>query len=250
MAHAGVVVMIIGVMFSSGSTSTSISLDKGGPSAVAQGYAFSYQGRRPGGPGIEIAEFRAERGGRTFAAPIVMEYTEHQAVRRPYVREGLLSDLYVSPVEIGDRTVTPTASVTDGGWISLPAVVPGTKATLTLLGMQVEQDMAKLRYQPEHGPPVDVEATKGRPVTAAGITFEVRRLLVSSAKDMSSITAGADVALSGGGVAEAAVIQVSVKPLVSLVWLGLILITLGGVLAAARRIRDGSLRSESDSGSA
>jgi cytochrome c biogenesis factor len=236
-SHAGVALLAIGVVFSSSARSVSVDLTKGGAAGSVFDYSLSYKGRRADGPGREVAEFRVSGRGQTFTAPIVMEYTEHEAVRRPYVRAGVLSDLYVSPVEIGDRTVRPTASVTQDGWISIPAEIPGTKSRLTLVGMQVEQDMAKLRYQPESGPAIDVEAVKDKPVSAGGVTFEVRQLLVSSAKDLSSVTAGADVALSGPGIPDLAVVQVSVKPLISLVWLGLCLVALGGGMAAWRRIR-------------
>lgn len=247
LAHSGVALLLIGAIFSAGAKSAGVSLDKNGPSAKAFGYSFSYKGRRAEGAGREVAQFTAKKDGRQFDVPIVTRFAEGRAVRFPYVRQRIISDLYVAPVEIGSATITPTASVREEGWVALPAELPGTEATVTIQGMQVEQNMVKLKYQPVEGEPSVVEAFKGRPVEVDGLTLEVMRLIIVSSKDMSGVTAGADIAVSGGNIKETAVIDVSVKPLVSLVWLGLLLITVGGIMAAANRIREGSRGRDWDS---
>ena len=125
--------------------------------------------------------------------------------------------------------------MTDEGWISLPIKIPGTQSTVSLLGMQVEADLAKLEYLPESGRAIEFEVSRDRPAFVDGYEFGFRRLMVTSSRDMSSVTAGVDLAVTGRGLKEKVVVEISTKPLMWVLWLGTALILVGGAMALARR---------------
>ena len=242
-ACGGAALLILGLVLSTiGGTSKTLSLTRNGPPARAAGWQFAYRGRENFGPGRETFRLLAKCGAVEIETPIGIEFTKRGPVRKPYILSSLLRDVYISPVDTGDVVLTPTATVTDEGWVSLPFAIPGTGATLSLLGLQVKSGMAKLRYTPARGKPADLEVAKGKPAVVDGIRLEFVRLMVNSSHDMSTITAGADVSASGRGIRDRVVVEVSAKPLISLLWLGSALILLGGVMALlGRRVDNGIL---------
>lgn len=239
LAHAGVALMVIGIIISATGTSDTIFLRQSGPPEQSSGYAFDYMGREMVGEGEEMMKVRAKRAGRLLDMPMLMRHTQRGSVRAPHIRSSLLGDLYVSPLEIRSTILTPTASVTDEGWVAPPLRIGGSGAVLELAGMQVEENAAKLRYTPREGQPVEFMVGSRTPSEVDGYRFEFRKLFVESSKDMGAIIAGVDIALSGGDIEpETAVIEVSTKPLMSLLWLGTLLIMLGGAAACLGRRSD------------
>ena len=234
-AHAGVVLMIVGIVFSSRGTSATLTLSQNGPPGRAAGWEFAYAGRRIAGPNRDLIRLVATRGGSKFEALPAVESTQRGSVKSPWIGTSIAGDLYVSPVQVRAETLLLTASVTDEGWISLPIKIPGTQSTVSLLGMQVEADLAKLEYLPESGRAIEFEVSRDRPAFVDGYEFGFRRLMVTSSRDMSSVTAGVDLAVTGRGLKEKVVVEISTKPLMWVLWLGTALILVGGAMALARR---------------
>lgn len=237
-AHIGVVLMVAGIAFSSTGPSQKVIITEGGSPKKAFGWAVSYHGREQGGPNELIAKLGLERDGRRLDVPLSMEMTERGAVKRPYIRSSVAGDLYVSPGDLSGTTIMPTASMTDQGLVSVPAEIPGSKATITLLGMQVEQDLARVRYNPPQGKPVVFDVGKGTPADVDGYHFEFRRLVAQGSHDMSAMVVGVDLNVTGNDVREQIEVEISKKPLIGMLWLGMALIVAGGVISAIRRFID------------
>lgn len=234
-ALAGVALVIVGLVFSSRGTSIRLTLPENGPPARAAGWEFTYAGRQGAGANRDLIKIIAERGGSRFVALLAVESTERDAAGSRWINRTIAGDLHILLVETKSVILMPTASVTHEGWTALPARIPGTRSTVSLLGTQVTQDLAKLQYTSESGKTVVFEVTKGRPALMDGYAFALRRLTVTSSPDMSSVIAGVDLVVTGRGLREKVVVEVSTKPLTWMPWLGTALILAGGAIALVRR---------------
>lgn len=234
-AHAGVALFLIGVIFSSTGTSTRLELEKDGKPQRASGYAFSYHGKKRHGQNKESILISAKRGTKHFSAPLHIEYGQQGMVQRPYVKAGLLSDLYISPFELLSTTVTATASMTDNGWVSMPTPIPGTGSAISLAGMQYEAQTAIIEYIPPDGNPQEITVSASKPATIDGFTFSFISFMSKNMGEMSHMTVGATLGVAGAGLKEVAIVDVTRKHMMSMVWLGTALIPLGGIIAVLRR---------------
>lgn len=242
-AHVGVVLLILGVVFSTSGKSSRMVLTQNGSAKRAFGYEFTYVARDEIGFNKEVIRLKMRRGADEFDAPMSVEFTERGSVRSPYIHSTLLGDLYISPADIQSSTVTPTASMTHEGWVASPVKIGNSGSTLTLLGMQVESKMARLEYTSPGKKPAHIEVVEGKPASADGYTFTFKRFVSSGGGDMTDMTAGAEIAVSGRNLAEKVIIEVSTKPLIWLLWLGTALILMGGAMAVVRgqKVKDGLL---------
>lgn len=232
-AHAGVALLVLGVAFSSSGTSQRLSLPSGGAPKPAYGYLFAYEGRKMVGEDKEIMAIavRDARGG--FEAPLTVQHSNRGMVRSPFIKSSLLGDLYISPVELRLTTIRPTVSMTEEGLMSRPVPIPGTSATVRLVGMQVESRAVSLEYS-SPGHTHTVQVSKDKPASVDGFDFGFGGF-VSTGRGMAHGEVGADIAVLGKGLPEKAVVEVSTKPLIWMVWAGCLLVLLGGTLAVFRR---------------
>jgi len=239
-AHAGAALLLLGIVFSSTGDSETLTLTRDGRSLPACGWEIAYKGRASTGEGKEVLRLLATRPGREIPIRLKMEYTERGSVRSPHIASTLLRDLYVSPVDTQGTTITPGATVAGSEWIASPARIEGTGALVSLVGMQVEQRSARFEYKPKDGRPVEFETGEGRPAVVDGYTFTYRKVVISENHDDSAISAGVVLDVVGGGLKDRVTVEVSTKPLMSLLWLGTVLIVLGGVIAVLRRRSEGA----------
>jgi cytochrome c-type biogenesis protein CcmF len=233
-AHAGVIMMILGIVLSSSGRSANMSLVKNGPPKSALGYKFVYAGTKRVSDTKEVINLKMTRAGIESTVPLAIEYSERGSVRSPFIRSSILGDMYISPGDVESNTITPVASMTDQGWAASPVKIPGTKSTIMLIGMQVESHLARLEYNSGNGKPLEITVSRVRPVTVDGYTLTFQRFVSSGGTDMRTMTAGAQLGVSGKGIAEKVVLEVAKKPYIWLLWTGTILILLGGSLAVYR----------------
>jgi len=234
-AHAGVALMVLGIVFSTSGPSTTLDLPAHGIPASAYGYDFIFTGHRQPSADKEIIDIKVSRGASSFNAPLLFVSSDRGKTTFPFIRYSLVNDLYISPQEVSGQVITPTVSMADKGWVAQPVGVPGARAAVALIGMQVESHSAKLVYQAMGGKQIDFTVAEGSPATVDGYKFTFKGFVSNGAKNMEKVTAGVDLGVTGHGLTEKAVIRVSRKPLISLLWLGLALIFTGGVIAFARR---------------
>lgn len=234
-AHTGVVLMLLGIVFSTHGSSKILNLEKNNPSTEALGYSFTYKGVKQLGEDKEIIQIQVKRAGKTFIAPLSVVHSQRGDVRSPYIRSSIFGDIYISPQGVDTRTITPVASMTDRGWVTEPVQIPGTKSSLILDGMSVESHAARLHYSAPGAKPVTLTVAAGNPAKVDGYTFSFKRFVSFDKKESSMTTAGVEIGISGREFTERAVIQVNKKPMISLLWLGVVLIIIGGTLSFLRR---------------
>jgi len=100
LAHVGLALMFIGILTSSTLDSSEIVSFKKGESSQALGYTFTYEGTREVDD-RDIKEVLVEREGQTDRAFPQMYYagSEPRLMREPYIIRSFTRDLYISPLE-------------------------------------------------------------------------------------------------------------------------------------------------------
>lgn len=252
-AHLGFTMMLIGVVASSGySLHKRVDLAQGETkSAFGNKLTFEQISTDPANPNKSTMDIRVDSGDETFIAKPAMEANprmgESEPMRKPHIRKSWFSDLYISPqayqpktdagefqamknqppTEIGGYQIKFTGfEVPKHGGGNAPMTV-GAKLEITKNG-KTEKAVPMLEVGgPGGSKSLPVKISNG----AAAISLN--RMNVES----QSVT----LSLAGPGILpspEIAVVEVSTKPLVNLVWLGTILMVLGGALASHRRARE------------
>lgn len=232
-AHAGIALVIIGIVFSTTGKSSVIDLTERGKAVQAQGYALAYKSRRHVSGQKDVMNMTVERGGRRFDAPLAVISSDRGVTMFPFIKNSVLSDLYIAPDKIVSEMVTPYLSWNGKAWVTHPVLVTGSNATLALVGMQVEGRSVTLQYLKPGAKPVEFKLGDGEPANIDGYGFAFRGFASSGKDNMSS--AGANIGVSGRGISEIAVVRVTTKPLMSLLWLGTVMIMVGGCLALINR---------------
>jgi hypothetical protein len=176
------------------------------------------------------------------------DYTK-SVMRSPHVVEGLLADLYLSPLDL--RTTEDSAGITtlelakdqpqrygeftlmfrqfemanhDAGHITVGAqiMVAGPQDTVAV-APQYETDAEGRARSPEF------------PIPGTPLTIALTRIFVERRTVEVRITDAAKAGASPGK--DILTLEVSRKPLISLVWLGVLLITLGSLISLSHRWR-------------
>lgn len=252
LAHAGVGMMLLGILASSAyDESTKLTLVQGKP-VTSKGRTYTFTRYLP--PTEEERRDRmeiqvVEANGKTFALypRMFLNQRTQQLMVNPDIRKSLSADLYISPIqydpgqptlalskgqqsEIGDVQVkfegfdlnaagNALAQMSSGKEITI-----GTVFQVTRNGKTTEvRPLYKLN--PANGqvetPPVDLPG---------GGAMRVAKINAS----------GGNVQVEFGGLANPATLAVDVttKPLIEMVWFGLYLMLGGGGLAMALRFRD------------
>ncbi len=234
-AHLGALLVVAGIVLSSFGHSQRMALEKGGESHSAKGWEFSYVGNETVSDGKEVIRITASRGAHTMRIPLTVQTTRQGELWKPYIRPSLTGDLYVAPGDLEQTTITPTAALTDSGWQTVPVKIPGSEATIALTGITVEDRTAKLQYRAPGKPPVDLKVSSKAPASADGYLFTMGGFVRPEAEKGMGAGVGVELSVSGNGLKQRAVIEVSSKPFIWLLWLGTVLIALGGCIAGYRR---------------
>jgi cytochrome c-type biogenesis protein CcmF len=259
LGHLGIAVMVMGMVVSSSlGRSERVRLTQGEP-ATALGYTVLYQGEEPGRRGETLLKVSVSKGNFHFEArPSLMMAARGEGVmRKPAIRNS--RDLYLSPLEV--ETPDPMAAAmtaTEPGTTQLvkgqPATVNGVVYTFKgfrmvshgqVMEVYADIDVARggtivtvspgMRAGAGNKAPVDAEVPGLGPVSLAGMQVESKSILV---------------ALPGGAAAPAAappghaLVELSTKPFISLVWIGAVLALVGSALAGLRRAGE-KVRTES-----
>jgi cytochrome c-type biogenesis protein CcmF len=248
-AHLGFAILMIGVLASSAYTSDDRLVLPRGQAETALGVRLSYQGMRH-----DVMTARNElilglddgSGEREVRPRLYYAERLNGIMRNPYIDRTLLSDLYLAPQQVieeelgsaltlrrgesrqvGDLTLTfdgfqaPQHGESGGPMrIDARVIVAGSDAVDTLWpGLEVIAD--------EAGNPL----RQSRPAVLEkdSLTISLDRVLADDGAVVISVLGLEE------GSPETLVLEISRKPLINLVWLGAILITLGGCLAYVRR---------------
>jgi cytochrome c-type biogenesis protein CcmF len=200
------------------------------------GYRLTYLGEHVDARGRHLLRVRVGQGGREReVAPELFKMPRGEGVmRKPYISRR--PDLYLSPVEVesaaaglGDSTI----------WLTRGETVTVGAATYTFESFRLESEKGFHVY-------ANLEVRQGGQVTrvAPGMIMDAgaRHPIEASVPGVGVLSVSAIDADHGRVAlqvpvarADAAVLELSTKPLVDLVWIGALLALLGAVVAGVRR---------------
>ncbi|RMD82459.1 MAG: cytochrome C biogenesis protein [Chloroflexi bacterium] len=258
-AHIGFTVMAIGMVASSAYATPDTRLTLApGESARLFGYEFIFNGYQLDDQQRGVLDLTVSDGTNTFSAKPYLYFNQRMGatMQTPSIHSYLWHDLYISPAGY-DPERDPSRPV-----LGVDQSVQMGPYTLTFRGFNIDRD-AMMRGEAKVGAKIDVlyegqtitveprvevvtnpTTNQGElqyiPVTLpGGHTLYLREL---DPTNRMVLLEGSGPGLDGLPVVPAkAVIAVSVKPLVVLVWTGVILMVIGGAIALVRRYLEGSL---------
>lgn len=248
-AHLGFAVMVLGIVASSNYTSTQrVNLQTGIPETV-MGYDITYMSRVDSAR-VEDSYLNLEvtAEGRTQSIRPKMYFSEYtkSVMRNPHVIEGLTEDVYFAPLELqtieepggntrlelaqGQTAVSGDYTITFEGYEmgdhEANQIVVG--ARLTVAGLD---DTVNVTPQYISGPG-DQVSSPVQTIPGSELAVSLERIMVESRSVLLAIS---DPALADSPGKELLSLEISRKPLISLVWLGIALVTVGSVLSFFRR---------------
>jgi cytochrome c-type biogenesis protein CcmF len=237
LGHVGIALMALGIVVSSSlGRSERVRLPQGAD-VRALGYTLTYEGQEPGARGEQMLRIRVRDRGFIFdARPRLLAAPSGEGMIRTPAIHGL-RDLYVSPLEV-EQSATSPGSIT---WLAQGQETAVGGVGYVFAGFRVES-----RPQPTIFADIDVRrggrTQRVSPAMKQG-TAGYDPLPVDLAGLGSLVLAGVDpdhgraaVLLPGAaGGGSVALVELSTKPLVNLVWIGALLALAATALAALRR---------------
>jgi cytochrome c-type biogenesis protein CcmF len=242
LTHIGVGLMLIGIIFSNRGTTTALLLPEKGEAMESHGYKFQYLGLDQKTADKAYLKIKVWKDGESFIARPSMQRTRDGMMRSPYIKVKPLGDLYIAPEELrmmGQSNVTPSIVIDQkGNRTSPPVKIPGTDVELKLLGMQVEGRLAQLQVvQPGREPDV-VQVQEGNPIVVGGRQLEFGGFSAPKGHGIAGAAFGVNINVLDPTSRTAARVKVSNKPLISVLWAGVILVLFGGTIAIFRRTKE------------
>jgi cytochrome c-type biogenesis protein CcmF len=255
-AHAGVAIFFLGVLGSGKySTTEQIVLPENLPQNVL-GHHMTYTGSRELPDGKFAFDVHLERdGGTRILSPVMFESREQGIMRNPDIASFATYDVYLSPVALeGTNGPGPEAVTLRKGEETAVGDVRVTLVgfQMTAHGQEVTADGvpvgAVLKIvrgdEEETVTPVTVFRPNAQPQPRSveskllGGRVSLMTLNVGMQGGKSAVTVAVEKAGEGQSPREALVVEASVKPFISLVWAGTLLIILGFGLSIAHRLKE------------
>ncbi|MGQ9525401.1 MAG: cytochrome c biogenesis protein CcsA [Armatimonadota bacterium] len=249
LTHAGVGILLIGAVAStvySKSAKLVLPLDEpvsaGRYMLTYQGMDVPHDGRKPA---LRVAV--KDSGGRVFvAAPPVFTNKRGEYMTEPYVRKYPLYDLYISPSGPPQSSgegkqvmlVQGQQETVAGYTMRFDKFVPGSMGGNTVR-VGVEVTVSRGGRTERLTPTMVVDMSGGRDTIPASTQDGGLRLSVLGISvDDKAVMLGVEGKAVAPGARETASVEVSTKPLINFVWLGSVLVILGGLLTVYRRARE------------
>ena len=238
LAHAGIAVMILGMVLSASFGKTQrLQLSEGEPVA-ALGYTLTYQGQEADPDGrnvLRVLKIRIEKPGVSIdARPRLIRSPQGDGdIRKPALaRRG---ELYLSPMEVQEHAAPSepvwlakgVETVSGGVGYTFAGFRMDTQSALTVHadiavreGARVTRVSPALQVTANSRQPVDADLGDGKTVSIASIDADQGRVAVVLPASRSHAVAFVDL---------------STKPFINLVWLGALMVVLGSIVAGVRR---------------
>ncbi|MBO9335895.1 MAG: cytochrome c biogenesis protein CcsA [Roseiflexus sp.] len=253
LAHVGLMVLLVGAVASTIYATEEVRLlVPEGESVSAFGYTVTFNGWRQTPEGRGILDLTVTRGNETFRATPQLYFNQMMGatMATPAIRSELFHDVYISPSEyqppydrnMADMSIGQSGTVGPYEFTFLGFDVSdahttgsaevGAKLRVTYEGQSVELT-PRIRLVTSPSDPVGgivdmpAELPGGHKATLAAFDPMERRVLIR----VEGLNLPVDPAK--------AVITLSLKPGVMLVWLGVIIGVIGGLIAVVRRTLEG-----------
>ncbi len=262
LAHVGVGVILLGILASSAyDRSTKVTLEQGVPKKV-DGLTLTFTRFLPRGEGLkERMEVKVVRsnGSSYFAYPkMFMNDRTRQLMVNPDVHSLALKDLYFSPIEYdpGQPKIELAKGKSgrmgdlDVRFVSFDLAVAGNALAAMAAGKPVTIG-ADLEVGRGGAPSVPVKALYRMDPASGQVETPPTPLPGGGAIYLAGINASAGaVQLEATGIASRGKLSLDItqKPLIQLVWGGLYIVLLGGILATIHRFRDAQKRERAAAG--
>jgi cytochrome c-type biogenesis protein CcmF len=184
----------------------------------ALGYTFTYTGNRQTEDGKYAFDVLVEQGAkRTSLAPVMFQAGEQGVMRNPDIATSLLRDIYLSPVALNEAKSGDVQSYTllRGDSIRIGGVT----------ARFVKFEMGQHEYHPS---------------TSRLMDAAVRLVSMNVGMGQGSSTVTVEVEHPGatGETGESLIVEASVKPFVSLLWAGTLVMFAGFLFSVIRRSRE------------
>ncbi|HOO55975.1 MAG TPA: cytochrome c biogenesis protein CcsA [bacterium] len=248
LAHAGVALLLFGIIASSLGSKTERFVMVPGGSKDFQGYNITLSGVREYEFGHRA--FLTIEGKKSLTARMefVAEQAQRMAVNKPFISRFLTGDLYLTPIQVfrsgGDSEEEKYLRIGQGRFdmaedvkvyfdgYDLEKMQQGTVGIV----IRAETGEKKEKFTIYYGPGQDGMFSRETQMKERAIAFEVvsidpdskeiilrwRNVSEKEKEEMTPVQTGV-------------VFQASVKPYVNLFWLGIILMSTGALIASARR---------------
>jgi cytochrome c-type biogenesis protein CcmF len=217
----------------------------------AYGYDFTFNGQSTTPQGKQTLDFTVQRGGDTFEAQPLLYFNPRMGatMATPSIKSDLLQDLYISPAEYLPPIDHNIAAL---GRDDTRSIGP---YTITFLGFDASQAHegeaevgAKLKvvYQGQETqltPMIKLKANETDPAKAfQDLPAALPGGQTIALDNFDPVRRQAIIRVNGLNLPvdpAKAVVTVSIKPGIKLVWLGVIIGVLGGLIALLRRALEG-----------
>lgn len=246
LAHVGFALMLIGMVFSPSSTrsgdSNRVVLPRGDV-VEALGYKFTLLDVRSLPNDADAIKIKVERDGRSFAIRSTMRPVNNEVI----IHRTLLRDLYIAPRGVRTLEIEPIVRTNAEGREYSDAFTPdgGLGVRLMWARNNPKSGMAALAVQMRGQRPILMELNRGQSKPFGRYAVRLMKFNVYGV-GRTGTSYGALLRVDYPGAKPFAVLDVSVKPLISLIWTGSIITLLGGLVAMVRRSGEARSLASSD----
>jgi cytochrome c-type biogenesis protein CcmF len=237
LGHVGVAVMALGIAVSTSVGQTQrLTLPEGKP-MQALGLRVTYSGHETDARGARYLKLRVEGRGLAFdARPRLMPSPRGDGMIRTPAIHGW-RELYLSPVDVKSSTLAHAHAV----WLERGQTITAGGVGYTFQGFRMQNAEQHLSVR------ADIEVRRGNVAVVASpavnatpqgmesVPVEVAGLGMLSIAHVDADHGRVALQMPGAAPASIAIVDVSTKPLVNLVWVGAVVMLLGSSLAGLRR---------------
>lgn len=245
LGHAGVAVLLVGIVVSSGLARSAGAVLRQGEPRELLGYRLTFEGMRPGPGGRDHARIAVAgpRGG--FVAMPSLYWSEYNrgTMKTPHIQRSLAGDFYLAPIELLGRETAAGEPV----WLAVGESWQGGGTRYRLLGLEPEAgelmrivarvEVASAGRTDVLRPALEIDVRSRERRSVPDCLPEGGEVSVVAADPMSGRVAlelPAAAAGSAGGLA----VELSLEPLIGLVWLGAVVMLASLLLVVLRRARE------------
>jgi cytochrome c-type biogenesis protein CcmF len=243
LAHAGIAVMVLGMVLSSSLGKNERLRLPQGEVVSAMGYTLTYQGEELDARGEQMLKIRVEKPGFSLdARPRLFPSPQGEGlIRKPEIANR--GELYLSPVDVRPAEVNPEGTT----WLAKGEEVEVAGAAYTLSGFRMTSSEKDFTVFADISVRKDGHISKVSPALTMG---PGGRRAADAVVDGLGRLSVAKIDADGGRVAmllpgstvkpALALMDLSTKPLINLVWIGALLAILGSIMAGFRRAVEGA----------
>ncbi len=249
-AHLGTALFLVGAVGSSVYQRQQVVTVARDEPASALGYQFTYHGQREqSAPGRRVRRevtLHVQEGARTFDTQLTLLPTDEGWVNTPAIRRTLFFDLYLAPKQLEVESVSPAFVLGKGEEKQIGEYEVRFVGFKMLSHGKTPDDFrvgAELEVQNGKGSGIVVPTVDARKRPLDTPTLPGDERVSVQLTDLKADSGQVELRLAGlpasdGTLRERLIMEVTYKPTIAFVWMGVLLVAAGGLLAVCRRARE------------